>query len=67
MHAAAAAGSPALAALLKNVPRAKLPECTTTAGTLLHSFMLPYQLFKVQEALQSPSAALVMAIFWEQV
>ena len=67
MHAAAAAGSPVLVAVLKRAPSAELPECTTIARTLLDSFILPYQLLAPPEALQTSSAALLVNVFWEQV
>lgn len=65
MQSAVAAGSPALATLLRESPPLLRKVCSETARRILHSFGHPYKLFNTLSG--SPSAAPLIRTLWERV
>lgn len=65
VHAAAAAGGTALAALLRAAPQAHLERCSATARNLLCCFLHPFQL--VQYIGDAPAAGPLATKYWQWV
>lgn len=65
MQSAAAAGSPALAALLKATPEAQLENGSTIARNILYSFLSPVSMVRL--VARHDSSALLVDKFWQRV